>query len=144
MNTQRQIKFRAWDNESKRFLDNNELFMHLRDGWVFNSKLDDGYKDLQLQQFTGYQIDGRDIYEGDAVNYVTGNPKTLVNCKVCFGEYDTYTKLVEKNPGEYEPQGGEPEHHTGFYIESAKGEKIPLRSLWLQYIGNIYENTDLL
>lgn len=92
-----------------------------------------------IGQFARLKYDnGKDIYEGDIVNYVTGNPSRYVNCVVEYGEYQTYTQFTDKD-GEC----GDIENHVGFYLND-NGKKIPLASLWIQYVGNIYENPELL
>jgi hypothetical protein len=74
------------------------------------------------------------LHEGDIVNYVTGSPSRYVNAVVEFGEYETYTHFNKEE--------GDVEKHFGFYINDGKA-KIPLGSLWLQKIGNIHDNPEL-
>lgn len=83
-------------------------------------------------QFTNHEAG---LYVGDIVNYVTGNPARYVNAVVEFGEYDTYTHFNKEE--------GDVEQHTGFYINDGKS-KIPIRSLWIEKIGNIHDNPELL
>jgi hypothetical protein len=75
------------------------------------------------------------LYVGDIVNYVAGNPKYYVNAVVEFGEYETYTH--------FDKEEGDVEQHIGFYINDGKS-KIPIRSLWIEKIGNIHDNPELL
>jgi hypothetical protein len=74
------------------------------------------------------------LFEGDIVNYVTGNPKRYVNAIVEFGEYETYAH--------YNKDEGDVEKHFGFYINDGES-KMPLGSLWLQKIGNRFDNPEL-
>lgn len=90
------------------------------------------------------QLSGHEekIFEGDIVNYVTGNPKRYVNCIVRFGEYETYTKIVDNGPT-HNSDAGEVENHIGFYLEDGT-KKIPINSLWIKKLGNIFDNPELL
>lgn len=91
---------------------------------------------LSLGQFTEFIDDSNhEIYEGDVVNYVKGNPSRYINCVVRFGEYQTYTHINKSD--------GDVEEHTGFYLEDGSN-RIPLRSLWIKKIGNIYDNRELI
>lgn len=75
------------------------------------------------------------FYVGDIVNYVTGNPKRYVNAVVEFGEYETYTHFNKDE--------GDVEEHIGFYINDGE-RKYPIRSLWIEKVGNIHEHPHLL
>lgn len=75
------------------------------------------------------------LFEGDIVNFVTGNPKMYVTCIVKFGEYETYTHFNKEE--------GDVEKHNGFYIEHDE-YKEPLCSLWLALIGNVHSDPELL
>jgi uncharacterized phage protein (TIGR01671 family) len=98
-------------------------------------------------QFTGMKDDsGNEIYEDDIVNYVTGSPKRYVNCVVEFGEYETYTHIVKEGDAWKDVSkewDGDVEKHVGFYLKDGD-KKIPLGSLWIMKIGNIYENASLI
>lgn len=89
------------------------------------------------------QLSGHEnkLFEGDIVNYVTGNPKRYVNCVVRFGEYEIYTKVVDNDP-DYNNDAGEVEKHIGFYLEDGSA-KIPIGSVWIEKIGNIFDNPEL-
>lgn len=83
------------------------------------------------------------IYEGDVVNYVTGQPSRYVNCVVRFGEYETYTKIVVVNDVDHNDDCGEVDKHVGFYLEDGD-KKIPIGSVWIKKVGSIYTNPELI
>lgn len=66
----REIKFRAWDNENKRWWPNIEVYS---DGTYNVGEVEDSYSGLiyseqkpTLQQFTGFKdTNDKDIFEGD-------------------------------------------------------------------------------
>lgn len=107
------------------------------------SYIEAGHK-VEYMRFTGETDDNKNpIYEGDIVNYVTGNPKRYVNCIVRFGEYETYTKITVIDDTDYNNDAGEVDKHIGFYLQDGD-KKIPIGSLWIQKVGNIYSNPELL
>jgi uncharacterized phage protein (TIGR01671 family) len=148
-------KFRAYDTDTKKYLWTNfREYMNERHqdkpiperiGWIIlNSQLLGLGHRVIFEQFTGIIDDNKkEIYEGDIVNYVTGNPGRYVNCVVRFGEYETYTKIIVVNDTDQNDDAGEVDKHIGFYLEDGD-KKIPIGSVWIQKIGNIYQNPELL
>lgn len=97
-----------------------------------------------FMRFSGIIDDNKNsIYEGDVVNYVTGSPSRYVNCVVRFGEYETYTKIVVVDDTDRNDDAGEVDKHIGFYLED-QDRKIPIGSVWIQKVGNIYSNPELI
>lgn len=100
--------------------------------------------EVHYLRFSGIIDDNKSkIYEGDIVNYVTGNPSRYVNCVVRFGEYETYTKITVVKDTDYNDDAGEVDKHIGFYLEDGE-RKIPIGSVWIQKVGTIYDNPELL
>lgn len=105
----RVIKFRAWCNDKKQFV--NPTYN--------NTKLDDLFKlpFYELQQFTGVQDkEFNDVYVGDFVETVNGRL-----FEVRFGEYTYYNETTA----------------YGFYLYSEHGS-IPLNKS-IEVIGNVFE-----
>lgn len=114
----REIKFRAWDSDSKTmvYAPNHELFA------VFETVKDDD-SEYVLMQFTGLlDKTGKEIYEGDIVRFMG------INLQVGFynAHFIIYDEVVEK--------GGT--GHEDLWKALERGE--------VEVIGNIYENSELL
>ena len=134
----REIKFRAWDNYSKSFINDDEYLIGL-DGKFYRMDFYSGienYEDgnliwneldnITLSQFTGLlDKNGKEIYEGDIVCW-TFNEKQknqIVYHDGCFGHLNL----------------------TG--INKEHREFIPINKTRAEYMivcGNIYENPELL
>ena len=140
MNTQREIKFRVWNNTDKEMYFSKPLefrnlgYMDLEDGGdglyglmghaLTTSKgIDTNKKEFIIQQWTGLKDSkGNEIYEGDIISYL----QHLFNTSP--DNYPVKTKEVKwKNMqgcwNVYESQAGESD---------------------LEVIGNIFENSELL
>lgn len=122
----REIKFRAWDKENKEMLEvenlhfdeyhNNEMTIRTT---MYNDYFDT--EDMILMQYTGlHDKNGKEIYEGDIVDNGYNNIGVVkygeYNCSCCEGVY-------------------------GWYVD---GGDIRQAECFLEVIGNIYENPDLL
>ncbi len=90
-------------------------------------------------QNTGHELD---LYEGDIVNYVTGSPSKYVNATVLYGEYETISVINSSDP-DFNENSADVEKHFGFYINDGESD-IPLGNCWLQKIGNVFDNPNLI
>ena len=128
----REIKFRAWDGERMKEV----LTLGLNEGFISTPKTVAPIEDFKLMQYTGLKDkNGKNIYEGDIVCYVTD--VVVEN----IGGYDRTEPegsigSIEFSNGSFWVKG----HESGFYDY---GEQVFLWSE-LQVIGNIYENPELL
>ena len=131
----REIKFRAWDNWTSKFVDNDnpyhdDLLIDL-DGTLRELCSDEGGMDICradegrfiLMQYTGLKDkNGKEIYEGDVLSY--DEP-----------DYASLTVVVEWGDG-------------GFIIKwlhnNAESPIFSYPTNLLEVIGNIYENKGLL
>lgn len=111
----REIRFRVWSNELKRYCHNIETIWE--SGYV-TVRTD---SEFIIEQFTGLKDkNGKEIYEGDVVRYNEGSFKK-----------PTYCNLVVKYC------------HHGFYAEGHDGfdylQKNFLDEMFYEVIGNIHE-----
>lgn len=114
----REIKFRAWDEESKRMF--NIARFDFADHTVYSHLFAcEGHlaENLKIMQYTGIKDkNGKEIYEGDIVRHATDEGVY----KVIFEDGGFYVK----NLFEYDFQ--------------------TINEYPLEFIGNIYENPELL
>ena len=144
----REIKFRAWDSESKAW------FPFDRDGWVNVHQdgsiihghdnepcFDDDCKlSLEVMQFTGLKDkNGKDVWEGDIL------------LKKFYADDVDGKKLIVRFGNGIMDSGVY--NYMGFYFEGLDGDQSdeenqylwkPEDGLWAEVIGNIYENPELL
>lgn len=133
----REIKFRAWDGESKRmskpFHIDELKFGYIKD--IDNCVMD---KDLVLMQFTGFKDkNGKEIYFSDIVKFSFNDP---------FDKSENYkgtaviTETINMGVGllfDYDARGISFAVIEGGEIEEVWEDK----RLWkIEVIGNIYEN----
>ena|SRR3990167_1058870 len=122
----REIKFRAWNKRASGWFDETRFankFQGRSDIYrlkMFFSRLNH-FKDVELMQYTGLKDkNGREIYEGDYVNYFRGRGEILwreAGWQIFNHEKGWHERLLDMstfNPGD-------------FFV-----------------IGNIYENSNLL
>lgn len=110
----REIKFRAWDEDIKQMLPPVDLSVNKK-YWKWL-----GVNDLKLMQFTGLlDKNGKEIYEGDIVE---------------IPDYYAKKGIVEYSAPEFHVYDGD-DGFTSFDWEEWEYFKV---------IGNIYENPNLL
>lgn len=110
----RDIRFRAWDKKEKKML-STVTGMHI--AVVFENP-----KRFEIMQYTGLKdINGKEIYEGDIVKYSI--PKAS-------GEYKGIGEVFWRNDGQFRVRD---------YFAMPE-----LNSAFMEVIGNIYENPELL
>lgn len=122
------IKFRVWDNISKKFLEHTEdIFINLK-GKIFEQDYGSGGYETELieqmyelMQFTGLiDKNGKEIYEGDILK----RPDSEINYIVVF------------NGGCFCIQDSENKHHNLTLLGGV--------NIFLEIIGNTYKNPELL
>lgn len=121
----REIKYRMWNKKEKKMydvgvLDFDDKKAYMK-GYLNYTKSSYLYEDIELMQFTGlHDKNGKEIYEGDITDDGYNNIGVVkygkYNCSCCDGVY-------------------------GWYID---GGDIRSAECFLEVIGNIYENADLL
>jgi len=127
----REIKFRAWDEETKQLLIVNSLTLDFGLCDLWNGKPEDEgvakkLSDVNLMQYTGLKDkNGVEIYDGDVITYQEGPPKMRA-------------KVVWKNGGfvfAYE---------DGIENITSESWYAPMDVEITEVIGNIYQNPELL
>jgi uncharacterized phage protein (TIGR01671 family) len=123
----RDIKFRAWDDELKGMLYSS--IEQFDDSWMFRFNKHFETDAPIYMQYTGLtDRNGKEIYEGDILDgsYVNPMSNEIVkkHYEIVFRKAIFYAELIGKHP-----------YGTTFlYFENEKGEVI----------GNIYSNPELL
>ncbi len=127
----REIKFRAWDNYSKSFVEDDEYLIGLNgkfyrmdfysgienyeDGNLIFNELDN----ITLSQFTGLlDKNGKEIFEGDIVEY--------------------NTKITSRRVVEWDDE------RVGFLLKVKGGYDGLMNYMEVTIIGNIYQNPELI
>lgn len=140
----REIKFRAWDNENKYMVTSKQgVFTALRNSMNI-VRQDDGYyndgdllkpnkEKYTLMQFTGmFDKNGKEIYEGDIVKQVSY--KYSNDEYGHKGFYENISKVLYKG--------------RAFQYEWIKTNEIEMpkdfKENFIEVIGNIYDNPELL
>lgn len=121
----REIKFRVWDLISKKMVQVIHFYNH-----------NDVYPDYIFMQYTGLKDkNGKEIYEGDIVEYVAG--ETYANTGVVTWVNERNSSNLKTYP-----------FMCGFVIHNEKENKTDKfewdETNYMEVIGNIYENPKLL
>ena len=112
----REIKFRAWDKQSKQMSEPFGLF-DIPDGFI---NIDGNYcyeADAEIMQYTGLKdVNGKEVYEGDIVNWSRKTGKVVWHKRIAGFVMENTNLDLERIDIEFESE----------------------------VIGNIYENPNLL
>lgn len=132
----REIRFRAWDKRSKRWLRTTDIagweiaattgkVSSVPVGW--NGSEDDN--DFEIMQYTGLKDkNGVEIYEGDIVRYGLGY-------KGANARHDNGVVVWESEGAYFRIKNVSSESGLSWNVYSSE--------LWSEVIGNIYENPEL-
>lgn len=117
----RQIKFRAWDKRNNRFLMEDDWYLHPTKGpSIYWNKLSTFPDDLDLLQYTGLKDkNGKEIYEGDIIKDERSEGQSDIDV-IIWQEGSFWLKKAQNLPS------------VGDFSE------------WVEVIGTIYENPELL
>ena len=126
----REIKFRAWDKDMKEWIPEKSIIISKGKPLALINEVPTPIEkainmigklcnpNWELIQFTGLKDkNGKEIYEGDIINFWANDTKQVVEFK--NGAYWMFVVDDDHNP-------------------------VPLPSKYIEVIGNIYENPELL
>ena len=155
----REIKFRAWDKRTGRWIDNFRMFMH-GNIEVFTSYANPQWqpyskKHYELMQYTGLKDkNGKEIFEGDILEVVIDNDNDEtcghgfdidVGKKVAVRWMDGGFRLIEPQYYNNEDKGYCEvcaAVNSGGYLYSENHEMDI--GFFVKVVGNIYESPELL
>jgi len=125
----REIKFRAWDEIEEKYNNDTDILMTLNGDYCVDKGWVRLFPKLTLEQYIGLKDkNGKEIYEGDIVK--------------CYSQ-DTYPAgrvLYSEEWCAYEIVSYDPEDCRVYNLESFS----PTVNKYLEVIGNIHENPELL
>lgn len=147
----RQIKFRAWDKENNKMVDPETYRLEFYgNGEVYLKDVVRTTSDIEIMQYTGLKDkNGNEIYEGDVIAVLHGD---WPSCMGCHSSPTEHMKSLEKryevvfiqgefagkrNTGSYNPWSTDVDGNTYTQL-------TPDRHGYIEVIGNIYENPELL
>ena len=132
---QREIKFRAWDGEKMRtdfyLMPDGRAWFLILDGTIH-------YTDWKVTQYTGLKDrNGREIYEGDIVKWghIEGGLERPV--RIAEVRIGAQVEFVSRQNGVV--RKGEEEYRFGYGTFAYRDTER-----WLEVIGNVFENPELL
>lgn len=163
----REIKFRAWDKESKIMINGfaldtqgNILFTKKRspDGkYRFSDCKEQGYGNdrFEIMQFTGlHDRNGKEIYEGDIIEKEVQSRPHSSNARSCKARYEVKFHKQKSQDNEHNNKilMEDPSAFNSlpcFYGKEIYNERGYRYQSWSEFacceiIGNIYENPELL
>lgn len=145
----REIKFRAWDLTEKVMLTSKDMYdignpfteIHVANGDQDYRVNDDKETEFIPMQFTGlHDKNGKEIYEGDVIRLSEGHPHWISkNMKVVFYQGSFCIEIIGHDYHFDTP--------TAFitYFDACENHDLPEPyTQYIEVIGNVYENPDLL
>lgn len=146
-NTNREIKFRAWDKDYECMYDWSELSIEEDQVFISDGDLYKDFDHVILMQYTGLKDkNGTEIYEGDIVKIPYVDPMGELHVNTSSGN-----SSVGFEKGQFVVYRTEPqalidwcEKKQGDYISNYGNLTIVSDTTTLEVIGNIYEHPHLL
>lgn len=138
----REIKFRAWDKQGKRFLGMDDWYLHPNKGsCLYWNKMPIKPEDLEILQFTGLKDkNAKEVYEGDIL--------------LCGDDGENFSQKYDEENDEYVNTHkakviGPTDSYPAFEIDpnpcdDVNGLSQLVATGEFEVIGNIYENPELL
>lgn len=139
-NNMRELKFRVWDRDAKHFCGNLKKYLldvhtselqvanysDLYEEWYYSQNMDTYYT---IQQYIGLKDkNGKDVYEGDIIQYNVGSSYENMNFIVQWSE-DSLGYIIQSQSGDILTNSWTPDGNRFNFIELK---------------GNVFENPELL
>ena len=133
----REIKFRAWDKEAKAMESFDELVETIDFADVFKGY----YTNLEVMQYTGLKDkNGTEVHEGD-IDQAENGDKSVIVFLLKAGTYCVMPMDIYLN-NDYQNESFFPDFIYGFGYDLFFDNCTPDK--YLNIIGNVYENPELL